>query len=684
MALFLPGLAALAPQIPDSASFHRFREGVPAEPPPIPGGVMTVLRAIFNAPTWAWVVGIVVGLTVGIWLALFLWRRRSAIGHWLTTRDRGVKIAMSTGAVLVLALLFRGGQVSWNFMQHDNAFCVGCHIMEGPWNKFGSDAGKHSALQCHDCHQQSLYASTRQLVLWVANKPVEIPPHAPVPNARCESCHAKDQSEAWTRIAQTAGHRVHLESDSSALEKVLCVTCHGKEVHAFIPANETCGSAGCHANLDIKLGRMATQSTLHCNQCHQFTAEVPRLATREDAADAMQPGSRQCFSCHAMRQVAGDFDPARDPHNGTCGTCHNPHTQTTPAEAGKTCSQCHADWQTVPFHTGRAHGQVGQQCLVCHNQHAARVDASDCVACHTSVTARFGTLRLRPPLPFDTTRALRTSARDPEQPVPPSVGHFDGARPPGPVAWPPRPAAAPAPAAEIELPGKGDTPPPELPAPDPPTAAAEPSIASVDSFPHARHTRLACITCHTTGASSATLTFVPPRGCQICHHQAPRSSNCAACHRPGDLAAIRALAVPIGVKDREPRVRSVGFAHQTHTELRCVTCHTQPVSLAPAEGVRRCADCHSDHHAAGRSCAACHTGPEIRTAHADDLAASHQRCDACHTASTVARFTPDRLFCATCHAEQAKDHYPSRECATCHFLESPAELRRRLTGPGRS
>ncbi len=681
--MFAPLLAALTQQVPDSASFHRFREGIPAEPPPIPGGVMTVLRAVFNAPAWAWAVGIVVGLAGGTWLALFLWRRRRAIGHWLSTRDRGVKIAMGTGAVLVLALLFRGGQVSWNFMQHDNAFCVGCHIMEGPWNKFATDAGKHSALQCHDCHQQSLYASTRQLVLWVANKPVEIPPHAPVPNARCESCHAKDQPEAWSRIVHTAGHRVHLESDSSALEKVLCVTCHGKEVHAFIPASATCGSAGCHGNLDIKLGRMATQTTLHCNQCHQFTAEVPRLATREDAADAMHPGSRQCFSCHAMRELLTDFDPARDPHNGTCSTCHNPHTQETPAEARATCTQCHADWQKVPFHTGRAHGQVGQQCLVCHNQHAARVDASDCVACHTSVTERFGTLRLRPPLPFDTLRALRTSMRVPEAPGAPGSGHFDGARTPGPVTWPAYQPAAPV-AEPVDPPGKGDIPPPELPAPDPPALTAASPISSVDSFPHTRHSRLACITCHTVGAEGGSLTFVPPRGCQICHHQAPQSSNCAACHQPGDLAAIRALAVPIGVKDRDPRVRTVGFAHQAHAEIRCVSCHTQPVSLTPTEGVRRCADCHTDHHTAGRSCAACHTGAELRTAHAGDLAASHQRCDACHTASTVARLTPDRSFCLTCHTGQAADHYPRRECATCHFLEPPAELRRRLTGTGGS
>jgi nitrate/TMAO reductase-like tetraheme cytochrome c subunit len=245
-----------------------------------------------------WVAGLLVVVAGGVVVLRLLWTRRQAIREWVVTRNRGVKLAVVATAGVILAVLALGGTVSWNYMQHENAFCSGCHIMEGPWNKFALDAGKHSKLQCHDCHQQSLYASTRQLVLWVANRPEKIPPHSPVPDGRCEACHAVNQSEKWTRIKETAGHRTHLESDSTALDKVQCVTCHGADVHEFLPAKETCGQSGCHDQTEIRLGKMAAQTALHCNQCHQFTAEVPRLATRDSAAGTLRPASPQCLACH--------------------------------------------------------------------------------------------------------------------------------------------------------------------------------------------------------------------------------------------------------------------------------------------------------------------------------------------------------------------------------------------------
>jgi hypothetical protein len=134
----------------DSAAYHQFRDGGPQEPPPLPGGITVILRTIFNAPSWVWALGLVIGIAVAIGLARFLWLRRAAIGQWLTTRDRGAKAALAGSGVLIVVLLTWMGVSSWNYMQHDNAFCVGCHIMEGPWNKFASDAGKHSDLECHD------------------------------------------------------------------------------------------------------------------------------------------------------------------------------------------------------------------------------------------------------------------------------------------------------------------------------------------------------------------------------------------------------------------------------------------------------------------------------------------------------------------------------------------------------
>lgn len=645
MPLMLQGLPQ-ADSLAD-ATLRRFQEGIPPEAPPLPGGVSVVLRAVFNAPAWAWGLGIVVAVVVAGWLLRVVWRRRLALGHWLGTRDRGVKLGLGVGLVAVLGLVGFTGITSWNYMQHDNDFCVSCHVMEGPWNKFAFDAGKHSDLQCHDCHQQSMYASARQLVLWVANKPEEIPEHAPVPDTRCESCHDTGQDSTWQRVVSTAGHRTHLESDSTALAEVQCVTCHGEEVHAFLPASRTCGQSGCHENLEITLGGMAQQTTLHCNTCHQFTAEVPLLATRDSAAGTLRPTLRQCLACHQMRERLGEFDAERDPHAGTCGACHDPHTQETPEDAGATCatSGCHADWRNVPFHAGTNHRAVGEQCLTCHQPHAARVDASDCVACHTVVRER-GARRTVPPLPFDTTRALRPVSLD--------VRHL-----------------------EEPIRGKGDVPPPEL---RPPIMTIG-RLPAADTFPHARHASLACITCHAAPADQGgRLVFEPPRGCDICHHQAPQRNDCSRCHQPGQLGIAHVQQVAVEVPGHPARARPVTFAHPVHDSLTCVTCHTTPVTLAPTAAVGRCADCHQDHHTAGRECASCHTTEQLGTAHRDDIAAAHRRCDACHTASTIAQLTPDRAFCLTCHQPQSRDHYSARECTTCHFLLSPSQFKAHLTG----
>lgn len=646
-------LLSLLPQValPDT-TFDRFVRGLPTVDSPLPGGVAEIFRTIFNAPSWMWVVAIAVGLIGGGLLAKWLFLNRARVAAWLAGQDRGLKIAMVSAVAVVLVTIGVTGTASWNYMQHDNDFCSSCHVMEGPWNKFSKDAGKHSDLSCHDCHQQSIFASSRELFLWVANKPEKIPEHSPVPNTRCESCHNTKTDEEWTRVAETAGHRTHMESDSTALKDVQCVTCHGAEVHAFVPASRTCGQSGCHEDTEIKLGKMADQTALHCNQCHQFTAEVPLLATRDSAAGTMRPGKQECLACHEMERVISGYDPVREPHSSSCGTCHNPHTQETPQDAGKTCttSGCHANWQETPFHTGTSHKRVGESCLTCHEHHASKVDPSDCVACHTRVRDTFGPGKIRlPPIPFDTARVLR-----------------QGSTIPG--GWLDEPGQ-----------GKGDVRPPDLP---PSVRPAELQPAAADTFPHPRHTSIACITCHVSPnvQEGGPLTFEQPRGCQICHHQAKQRDNCAACHAPATLAAALTMSMSVTTPSNPPRERPVVFLHPTHAGVRCADCHTTPVSLAPAASVSRCTDCHVDHHAAGRQCKDCHATPEVRSAHEADVAASHRRCDACHTASTVAGLTPDRTFCLTCHVPEQEDHYPARECTTCHLLATPAEYRPHLLG----
>ncbi|HEX3274991.1 MAG TPA: hypothetical protein VHR43_09065 [Gemmatimonadales bacterium] len=633
---------------------------------PLPDPLVPIVQWFFQKPGWLMVSGLVVGGLVALALLVWLWRRRRAIGGWLVTRDRGVKLALGGAVGAVLLLVFGTGLKAYDYMMHDNDFCRGCHIFvpsgqvfvrpdTGTYLLVNRLEGKHDTLQCHACHAFEIKAQSKELFYWMMARPDKIPPHAKVPRRVCESCHVQGAAKkTWARIASTAGHRTHLESDSSALKDVACLTCHARTAHRFQPADTTCAQKGCHLTDDtrIRLGRMTArfepgapplpnEEQLYCNSCHRFTAEA-QFVSADSAAGLLRPASRQCFGCHEMRNLLAQFNEARDPHQGSCGMCHNPHTDVKPSDALKSCAdaQCHATWREVDFHTGAAHRKVAQRCETCHIPHQARVDASDCVGCHERARGAKGG-RLRPPVPFDTTKALRQTSVVP--------------RPPGLV----EPGRAR---------GRGGAPPDD----GPPGGGLASPTSPTDSFSHARHKRLACLTCHVPGSKQHLLTFEPPRGCDICHHQRPARSRCAECHQPDELAAPRPASVVVTVPRREPRQRSVPFDHRTHQDLGCTDCHVAPVTMAPADSVRSCQACHADHHAAGRTCAACHRSAETRTAHARPVQA-HVACAACHTESTVTALVPSRSFCLACH-EPAQDHYPERECSTCHFQRTPAEL----------
>jgi hypothetical protein len=633
--------------------------GLQDGPGPLPGGAAALVRFIFGAPQWIQVLGALLALALGCAAVVALWRSRDRLASRFASGSSAVRVALGVLAGILLLAAATTAYASYDYVQHSNDFCSGCHVMDSAYHRF--TRSEHSKLNCHDCHQQSMMASMRQLYLWVKERPEEVGPHAPVPNRVCESCHVVGQAEIWQRIRETAGHRSHLESDSAALRDIQCVTCHGQEVHAFVPTSLTCGLSGCHENLDIALGAMARQTTLHCVTCHPFTAEVPRRPGRDPAEGTLIPREEQCLGCHEMRAVLPDFDAARDPHRGACGLCHNPHLDEAARDAAAGCatSGCHADWTFRPFHTGPAHRTVARQCTLCHQPHRALVDASDCTGCHAKLAGDRGVPprvreRLRRSLPFDTAAALRRSSVT----LPPQgPGRADGSVP--------RRFAPQGGGVVLYTAALGSFP-----------ALTEARVAA-DSFSHRRHTSLSCLNCHTTQVGHGRLTFAPPRGCRICHHQEPNRSDCSRCHRqPGNRSIEFTVAVAAEVP---PRTRSVTFEHSTHSERPCITCHVEPVTLSPPESTRQCRDCHDDHHQAGRSCAACHPGERVRQAH-ERPAEAHLGCDACHAATTVARLTPDRGLCGTCHAAQRSDHHDEGECTTCHMLAPPDRYRRRLVG----
>lgn len=679
-------------QVLDSAAAVRQAHATPVDSvvvhSPLPGGIAAVVRFLMNSvPSWVQVGGVFLGAIVFALVLWYLFKRRQAIRAWFVSRDRGVQITLAAIAVVVIVAIGGMGAATWNYTQHSNDFCVGCHIMNPAFQKFGDIGNKHDSLSCHACHQQSLYASARQVYMWVSERPDKIGKHAKVPNKVCESCHITGDTATWQRIAATAGHRVHLESDSSSLKNIQCVSCHGVELHRFKPVDQTCGESGCHKPSETtivlgKMGKSNIEAVHYCISCHTFTAEVPALATRDSARGTLVPGKPECLSCHEMQKVMKEFDEGKDPHGGKCGTCHNPHVQKTVSAAATTCASagCHANWRDEPFHVGASHRSVASQCLTCHEPHRARVDASNCEGCHLSVRARG---KFRPPLPFDTAKALRRVGTTTES-QPRRLETMTALRP----------AEAPyAESRQLVLTSFARSGGPSAEAADETTlferddaasrvnyAGAHPSRAPpavADSFPHARHAKLACLECHVTGTGKGRLTFERPRGCAICHHQAASNARCESCHSARSYAAPRHVTMTVTVPGHAPSPRPVDFLHSMHSARKCMECHNTPVTLTPSPAKAQCRDCHEDHHAAARSCVGCHAITEPKAAH-KTLETAHQRCDACHTATTIARLTPTRNFCSTCHTTKAKNHYDQKECSVCHFLAEPRAYQAKL------
>lgn len=684
---------------------------------PLPGGLAAVVRFLFSTvPQWVQIAGAIVGIVAGLVVVILAWRNRAVIVAWFGGHSRGWKAGVAAIVLVVLGGVGFVGYRGWDFMQHDNGFCTGCHVMEQPFRRFTSS--EHSTLSCHDCHRQGMTANVRQLYMWVAERPDEIGAHAPVPNRICAECHVRtDPDSTWQRIVATAGHAVHLNPSSPAMRDMECVTCHGQEVHRFKPATETCAQSGCHDALRIELGRMAAQTSLHCSTCHQFTA-TPRPIVAADtmplpsdsARAALVPREAQCLECHAMRERLAEFKPEQEPHGAVCGTCHNPHTQTTPAGAFQTCatSNCHARADTVtPFHRGLQNHRL-ETCGACHSAHSWKTGGTDCRSCHTGITdpavrtrpprmgqgfahgvldaasaggtrsdpvagASTSTVHLTPAATVQRTSAvtvqLALASRLPSRQVEVALAAIAAGR----GRW--RRATAHAALTREPAPPRRDAgQPPRQIAPVPRQIAhATRQIAPVPrptaqqtgdtaQFDHGRHESVTCTTCHTATDQHGGLKAAA-RQCTACHHgNTAVGRACERCHTPAEIAPSQPVAVQVALSVwNAPRTRTLAFAHERHARVACADCHGATLARAVE---RTCASCHADHHSAAQTCTSCH--PPARTTHTADLHVTGCATSGCHVRESTPAITPVRNVCLACHQELA-DHKPGGDCAACHL-----------------
>jgi nitrate/TMAO reductase-like tetraheme cytochrome c subunit len=527
--------------------------------------------------------------------------------------------ALAALGVLFVVLAGAGSYYAYrtyDFVEHDNEFCLSCHLMEDPYERFARSA--HQDLGCKDCHQPTLIQRSRMGLTQFVENPEELSTHAEVPNELCASCHIEGDPERWSVVAATAGHRVHLESDDPALSGLQCVECHSSSLHEFAASDQTCAQSGCHEDSGIQLGAMS-DLTIHCAACHGFNVGVESGPT-EVALAALAPNADTCMSCHAMQGLT--TVPEDDPHGGTCASCHNPHAQATPREAAETCATagCHQDPESVtPFHRGLDEGVVSD-CLYCHQAHDFRVDGSNCLACHQDVLGQGGASADRSPTP-GAPEAVSFAAR-----IPSGGSRF--------LHAPARPAMA------QEQPG----------------------------FDHEEHRAVPCADCHSSDQEHGALTVTTVTDCRSCHHSAEVAADCSTCHaEPGGAGGVlqvrRTLDLSVG---RRPD-RALPFDHGVHAGETCATCHAEGPDRSAATA--DCASCHQPHHEAARDCASCHA-PAAPGAHRVETA--HLGCGGagCHQDLPFTSVARTRTVCLVCHQDQ-RNHRPDGDCAECHAMAGP-------------
>jgi hypothetical protein len=578
----------------------------------------------------------------------------------LSRRLRDWVARLSTAWLVVLALAVlsaaSGAGVfmyqTYAFVEHDNQFCLSCHLMVDPYERFAQSA--HRGLGCKACHQPTFVERSRMAVSQILENPEEITTHAHVPNSACASCHIEGNPEQWRTISQSIGHRVHLESDDPSLRGLMCVECHSTSIHEFAPSDRTCGQSGCHEDTRIVLGRMQPL-TIHCVGCHDFSRPVADIETVGVGRAQMQPGRNECLTCHQMRVLVADMPPD-EPHDRVCGACHNPHDQLTPREAERTCASagCHVRPDTLTtMHQGLAVG-VLENCLACHPAHQFRVQGDRCLDCHQDIYD-------------DAPRPLGQISRSAVQ-APSSMGGVSGllgalaarftgtAQTPAqaPAQTPRRPAQAPA----RELRG---TP---APAQEFQQAPSRPLI-----FAHRPHRGVACTECHSTAVTHGAVTVTSVRQCRECHHTSPVADQCSRCHQPAQLRTERypiRQTVQLSVVP-QPRTRELPFSHAVHEREACGSCHRQPLTMAVTVS---CNSCHEQHHRPTTQCMSCHVRPpgDAHTVNA------HLGCTGagCHdpVPAQVRNVPRTRPFCLSCHQDLVQ-HEPGGNCADCHRLPAP-------------
>lgn len=96
---------------------------------PVPGPVGQLFQLAFNMPRWVQWGGIIVAAIVALIVLRIMYMRRAEISAWLAQRSSAYKMGLAALAAVMLLGAGGVGYAGNHYMQHNNDFCVGCHVM---------------------------------------------------------------------------------------------------------------------------------------------------------------------------------------------------------------------------------------------------------------------------------------------------------------------------------------------------------------------------------------------------------------------------------------------------------------------------------------------------------------------------------------------------------------------------
>jgi hypothetical protein len=523
--------------------------------------------------------------------------------------------------------------------------------------------GKHTSVECKNCHQDNLFKNTPQDCYSCHSKDDE---HGGELGKECASCHTP---EDWDSVTYD-----HSQSRFPLVGKhigVGCRDCHVDLKFKSTPAN----CFGCHAEDDNHKGQLGTvceschtalgwdQSTfdhsissfpltgqhlgVSCASCHpggQYKG-IPKNCFGCHANDDQHNGQygTDCAACHTTAgwaKVSFDHSSTSFPLNGkhvgvNCTSCHvNGQFKGTPkncygchanddnhnGQLGQDCAACHstAGWDKATFDhsqssfplTGK---HMGVNCASCHVNGQFKGTPKNCYACHANDDNHNGQLGQ------DCAACHTTSGWD-------NVT-FDHSQ------------------SEFPLAGK--------------------------------HVGVNCASCHPGGRYRGT-----PKDCYSCHaqddaHNGQMGNNCGTCHTTSGWEGASfdhsGTSFPLVGK---------------HSGVSCNSCH---VGGQYGGTPKDCYSCHAadDEHGGqyGTDCALCHDPNGWEPAHYDHsgfpLTGAHAGvpCTQCHPGG---RFQGTPTACSACHDEPAYHAgLFSDACNQCHTTSAwrPAEYDQPHTFP---